>query len=574
MVLEMNRILGSEPAFHVVPGDYDYTSQTNAELQANALVKTWYMAPGNHDDNIGSLPNTSMDRENARLIFLNEYVCPAGLHDNSLGRVCSHTLSWLTERLTNAPSIVFVIGHEPAFPENRHTTDSLNYYPAERDAFWSLINQHGVHSYICGHTHYYSTYSDSTGSTVQIDLGNAGNPGDPEQTFAVFDVSDSGVSWRVYQGLRNQPFDGGTQASDPVPADGAMNVAVTTSLSWTPAASAVSHRLFLAGSLQELQQQTDPAYSGSAASYDPEPDLNAGTTYWWRVDEVFAGSTVAGSPWSFTTKELLTVRRAASETTAKGSTAGGLAATQDRDNAYEVLTEVLSATNKNGYSVLEHVWRFDNVPAAANLQLRVEAHRTAGSDGDSFELSYSADGSTYTSALTVTKTADNNVEQILTLPSSLHGTVWVKAQDTDRIRAHRSLDTLYVDCLYLASSDGTIPDIVVPITSGGPTGTMHVGNLTGVGNLRGGNQWTATVTVRIDDQNAGPVSGAIVNGTWSGAINAVAQGTTGSNGTVALNSGNIKSGTSVTFTVDNVTHTTLTYDPANTTTSVTIDKPQ
>jgi hypothetical protein len=53
------------------------------------------------------------------------------------------------------------------------------------------------------------------------------------------------------------------------------------------------------------------------------------------------------------------------------------------------------------------------------------------------------------------------------------------------------------------------------------------------------------------------------------------QGVTGSDGTVTLSSGNMRSGTSVTFTVDNVAHDALMYDPAaNVSTAITLTKPQ
>ncbi len=213
VVLEMNRILCPStnpyqwPEFHVVPGDYDHTSQTEAELDDYSSFPDWSRAPGNHDDDIGSLSNSSVDYKNARFIYLNEYVCPAGTHNNSQGRVCSHILSWLDGQLTDAPPFVFVVGHEPAFPQNRHVGDSLDLYPDDRDAFWSLINSHGVYAYLCGHTHYYSTYSDATGDTVQIDLGNAANSPESQQTFVVFEVRDTDVTRHTYRGVLDQPFE-------------------------------------------------------------------------------------------------------------------------------------------------------------------------------------------------------------------------------------------------------------------------------------------------------------------------------------------------------------------------------
>jgi hypothetical protein len=520
VVLEMNRILcppadpSQWPLFHIVPGDYDYTSQTTGELNSYSDFSTWYYAPGNHDDNIGSSSNSSMDHENARFIFLNEYVCPAGIDDNSAGRVCPHILSWLDGQLTNAPPFVFVVGHEPAFPQNRHVGDSLDYYPADRDAFWELINARGVYAYLCGHTHYYSTYSDGTGPTVQIDLGNAGNPGEPEQTFVLFEVTDSGVNWQTYQGLRDQPFDGGsqgTQATNPSPANGADNVPLDAVLSWTAGSGAQSHNVYLSTVPGDLGQAGALIYAGTNSSC-PASGLASGVMHYWRVDEVQSGGgVVTGATWSFTTRSPLplTVSHVTAETTASGSVTGGLSALQNRDNAYEALTEALNVQNKNGYSVLEHVWRFDNVPAGANVELRVEAYQTASSDGDDFQLSYSTDGLTYTSLLTVSRTWDNDSEQICPLPSNLQGTIWIKATDTDHTRKNQLLDTLYVDCLYLVSADEAIPEVVVPDESGNQPPLANAGPDQTVAADSGG-----SATVTLDGSASLDPDGSIVSYSW------------------------------------------------------------
>ena len=48
--------------------------------------------------------------------------------------------NWLAADLAaNQDKAIFVFGHKPAFPENRHTTDSLNAHSANRDGFWALL---------------------------------------------------------------------------------------------------------------------------------------------------------------------------------------------------------------------------------------------------------------------------------------------------------------------------------------------------------------------------------------------------------------------------------------------------
>ena len=113
----------------------------------------------------------------------------------------------------------------------------------------------------------------------------------------------------------------------------------------------------------------------------------------------------------------------------------------------------------------------------------------------------------------------------------------------------------------------------VTVTVQGVAATMHVADLDGTGAVKGNStQWAALVTVTVVNQ-AGPVSGAIVTGAWSGAVGGTGTGVTGSDGKVVLTSPNIKSGNSVTFTVTNVTHSNFTYDSAaNVETSILVTK--
>ena len=458
VVLEMNRILGYEPLFHVVPGDYDYTYQTENELQAYASVKSWCPAPGNHDLADLDMSNYVVDQENARLIFVNEYRCHDAIQgcDCSAGRICEHTLAWLATQLDGSHPFTFVVGHEPAFPQYRHIGDSLDANPTERDAFWQLLNDRGVYAYICGHTHYYSTYSDATGPTIQIDCGNAGNPGEPEQTFVVFEVTDSDVTWQVYRGLRGEPFDDGLQAYNPSPEDGAENVSVGTNLSWSPGSGAVWHHVYVAATQEELGLPGTLAYSGAVTSCDPEPDLDFETQYWWRVDEEDSlGNVVAGAAWNFTTGPETMLVVAAGETSVDGFISGSYLDTYASDDICEEITEVLNVPNKNGYSQLEHIWTFD-VPAGSFVEFYVEARRSPSADGDNFEFSYSTDGSTYHHMLTVTEIYD--VQQSFTLSSDTAGTVYIKATDTDHTRKNQDFDTLFVDSMCVVSSQIPIPD--------------------------------------------------------------------------------------------------------------------
>jgi len=306
MLQQMNLIVGSEPLFHVVPGDYDYTYMTNDDIAEFSDIKTWHPAPGNHDEyDLNNMLNNAvyLGDPQTLFLFLNEYQCPAGVCSCSLGRVCEHTLAWLYEMCELAPGgfPIFVVGHEPAFPEGYHVDDSLNLYPDDRDAFWALLKQYRA-TYICAHTHYYSTYS--SGGATQIDVGNAGNPREPQQTFVEVVVTDTDVTFTAWHGQIDAGYvvrDFWTvdlaAASNLSPADEATQVAVDTDLEWRAGAGAVSHDVYFGTGPSSLLLESK---GQSTTTYDPGTLVN-NTTYYWRIDEFDGFNKHQGDVWSFTT---------------------------------------------------------------------------------------------------------------------------------------------------------------------------------------------------------------------------------------------------------------------------------
>ena len=99
-------------------------------------------------------------------------------------------------------------------------------------------------------------------------------------------------------------------ATNPSPADGALNVALNASLSWTAGARADSHDVYFGTS-------SPPPFAGNqpGTSFDPPGDLAINTLYYWRIDEVNDFGTTTGTPWSFTTgattaAEVVTITKA------------------------------------------------------------------------------------------------------------------------------------------------------------------------------------------------------------------------------------------------------------------------
>ncbi|HUG68295.1 MAG TPA: S8 family serine peptidase [Pirellulaceae bacterium] len=117
----------------------------------------------------------------------------------------------------------------------------------------------------------------------------------------------------------------------------------------------------------------------------------------------------------------------------------------------------------------------------------------------------------------------------------------------------------------LVVNDGFVDSLSVSTTvevTEASTNTMHVGDLDGTVNIKGkSGKWEAFVTVAVHDATDNSVAGATVVGNWSTtAATWGGSGTTDSSGIVTLASGSIEGSSSVTFTVTEVTHSSLTYD--------------
>jgi len=93
------------------------------------------------------------------------------------------------------------------------------------------------------------------------------------------------------------------EAHFPVPGDGLGNVVTPVELSWTAGKGALVHNVFLSTD-QALVEAKDPSVQVgmwlSGTEFDPGA-LDAGTTYFWAVDEFLGAVTNPGPVWSFTT---------------------------------------------------------------------------------------------------------------------------------------------------------------------------------------------------------------------------------------------------------------------------------
>ena len=101
---------------------------------------------------------------------------------------------------------IFVFGHEPAYPQpdadngrTRHVGDSLDQYPTHRDRFWTLLQDHDVVAYVCGHTHNFSVVN--VAGVWQVDVGHARGLGDTgaRSTFLLMHIDGDLVLFDAYR---------------------------------------------------------------------------------------------------------------------------------------------------------------------------------------------------------------------------------------------------------------------------------------------------------------------------------------------------------------------------------------
>jgi Calcineurin-like phosphoesterase len=234
---------GGQGAFQISIGDVcdraGQTPQTIRDLIDSrcGAQAVWYPAVGNHDASVattsasmtwryaeyetgngvrtplkklvsrpgpaGCVATTySWDLGNAHFVVLNEYWnggTAAGSDVATKGDIVPALRKWLEADLAaNTKPLVFVFGHEPAFPQHRHAGNSLDNNAANRDAFWDLLRQYRVQAFISGHIHYY--YKDLRQGVWQISDGNAGNSsGEKHQTYLDVIVGQTQAEIKVWQ---------------------------------------------------------------------------------------------------------------------------------------------------------------------------------------------------------------------------------------------------------------------------------------------------------------------------------------------------------------------------------------
>lgn len=115
--------------------------------------------------------------------------------------------------------------------------------------------------------------------------------------------------------------------------------------------------------------------------------------------------------------------------------------------------------------------------------------------------------------------------------------------------------------VFAGGSDPTPTPTPTPPPGGGTT--MHVGDLDGDSTPKRKN-WTAIISILVHDADESPLSGITVSGTWSSGASGSDSCVSDQNGLCTISKNNLKSSVpSVAFTLDDLYHSTYTYNPSD-----------
>jgi len=149
-----------EQDIYFVIGNHDHEPYGELFFQEN--IAPYYPENGLFGAPRGTI--YSFDKGNAHFIITNQY------WNYKNGGYTDEQLNWIENDLRALKQrYKFVVGHEPAYPMDRHIGDSLDADPAMRDAFWEILSENNVQAFFCGHTHHLSVIKDK--GVYQIDSG-------------------------------------------------------------------------------------------------------------------------------------------------------------------------------------------------------------------------------------------------------------------------------------------------------------------------------------------------------------------------------------------------------------------
>ena len=198
------------------------------------------------------------------------------------------------------------------------------------------------------------------------------------------------------------------QASDPFPPDGETDVPQDVVLAWTPGefAPAINgHTVYLSESFDDVNDGIG-GITQSADSYAPEPRLDLGTTYYWRVDEAGGAPDFAvhpGEVWSFETEPVgLPIVNVAATVSSRAANQGPESTVMDgsglTDDLHSTGTQTMWLSELGGPQPTWIQFEFDEVQMLHEMLVwnsNTELESSVGFGFKDVTIEYSLDGVDY-----------------------------------------------------------------------------------------------------------------------------------------------------------------------------------
>ena len=136
-----------------------------------------------------------------------------------------------------------------------------------------------------------------------------------------------------------------------------------------------------------------------------------------------------------------------------GTVSGTYADLDANDGTLQEIREVLSGGNPSKRtSLAQHEWRFDDVSGGLAATLHLVTAVEANAEDDAFRFDISSDGgSTWDHVITI-QPGGALKTYMLPLPATTHGTIHIRARDTDRTRGNQDRNILFMDLLAIETN--------------------------------------------------------------------------------------------------------------------------
>jgi len=310
---ELTLVDSSVSAYNPDPADGAYYTDTWATLgwsPDEAAVSHDVYFGDNYDDvanGTGDTFRVNQDRDiNFYIVGFPGYAYPDGL-------VPGTTYYWRIDEVNEADprspwkGNVWSFSVPPTTAYNPDPADGAEFVDPNAALSWTPGYGAKTHTVYLGDN--YEEVDNAADGTAQVPATY--NPGTLEREKVYY--------WRVDEFDADSTYKGDIWSfttpgavGNPNPSNGAEDVKMTATLSWTPADSAASSDLYFGADADAVKNATtvSPEYKGNRASgsenFGPV-ELGWNSTWYWRVDAVYSDSIVKGLVWSFTTADFLLV---------------------------------------------------------------------------------------------------------------------------------------------------------------------------------------------------------------------------------------------------------------------------